>query len=157
MLKGEKWKKTDPTSSVLTMAITGEEQIQSLVQGFLPGCWLTRVPHLRCMSEQDPMCWGLFVMKMARWQDRDLNFHWSFHFRAAVIAQNTFTFLHHVGCLKTIQNIVFSLEVDKFNPLKKLLTTISSGFICSLLDTVSQQGFRLLCSSQLNYFWGLFV
>lgn len=56
MLKGEKWKKTDPTSSVLTMAITGEEQIQSLVQGFLPGCWLTRVPHLRCMSEQDPMC-----------------------------------------------------------------------------------------------------
>lgn len=69
-----------------------------------------------------------------------------------MVAQNLFRFLHHVGCLKTRQNIVFSLEVDKFNSLKKLLTTISSGFICSLLDTVSQQGFRLLCSSQLNYF-----
>lgn len=56
-----------------------------------------------------------------------------------------------------MQNNVFSVEADKFSLLKKLLTTISGGFICSLLDTVGQQGFMLLCSSQLNYFSGLFV
>ena len=122
-----------------------------------------------CVSQQGLMwrtrlelvCYSFHMLSLARsWWDLDLNSHWSFDFRRAVTICSSWEFgqfsTSHWLFKKRAEHC-FLLEADKFSPLKKLLTAISSGFICSLLDTVRQRGFWLLCSSQLNYFSGLFV